>query len=74
MKYLPASDNPGPYILLARDENGNEFFYSGRAGKAWIEGTPFEYISLDRARMVAKNFNQAFLLTGLYWIAVAKGE
>lgn len=60
------------HILRALDKDGNEFFYTGRAGEGWISanmGEAFPY-SLEGARNKAIRFNEAAALHGLWFIAL----
>jgi hypothetical protein len=61
-------------ILRAVDANGNESFYTGRAGAAWVSADraqAFVYANLARARRIAMTFNVREPLTGLRFVAVA---
>jgi len=59
------------YILRARDHNGGEFFYTGRAGADWVSADraeAFGGMSLEGARNRAVRFNQHETLHGLWFI------
>jgi ribosomal protein S27AE len=59
------------YILRGLDTNGNERFYTGKAGKGWVSdqrGASFGYISHHIATEKAKLFNSRVALTGIWFI------
>jgi hypothetical protein len=64
------------HILRALDNNGNEFFYTGRAGEGWVSKNVDEAFSygFNEAKRRAKHFNMNTEIHGLRFIAYKKGE
>jgi hypothetical protein len=61
-------------FLRALDASGNEFFWTGRAGEAWVSPRREEALvafSLEGARAKALQFNQRMALHGLRFVAVS---
>jgi len=63
------------YVLRALDANGNESFYTGRAGAGWVsadKAEAFPYFNLEGARRKAMLFNKNMPLHGLRFLAVER--
>jgi hypothetical protein len=61
-------------IVRALDQNGNEFFATGRAGSAWVSADraqAFTGFNLEGARRFAMRHNQNTALHGLRFVAVS---
>ncbi len=61
-------------ILRALDDDGNQFFYTGRAGSAWVSpdsNDAFVYHSLHVARRKATLFNRLSEVHCLRFVAIA---
>ena len=61
------------YILRALDKDGNESFYTGRAGSAFVgpeetEAFPFQSLAVARGR--ASRFNDSMPVHGLRFVAI----
>ncbi len=64
------------YILRGLDADGNEMFYTGKAGTGWVSvnrNDAFTYHHQDVARDKAKLFNTRMPLHGLRFIALDIG-
>ncbi len=60
------------YYLRALDRNGNESFYNGKAGTAWLttaRSQAFQYETLEAAQRKATVFNRMTELHGQRFIA-----
>lgn len=67
--------NETSYILRGVNPQGEEFWYTGRAGEAWVsrdrrEAFTYPGFGLSAARDRAKGFNRRVALHGLWFIAV----
>lgn len=61
------------YILRGLDRAGHQYFYTGKAGDAWVSALPgdaFPYSDLQQARNRATRFNSRESLHGLWFVAV----
>jgi hypothetical protein len=61
------------YILRALDQNGEEFFYTGRAGERWVSkdrNAAFTYSLEGSAQCKAMYLNEAIQLHGLQFIVI----
>jgi hypothetical protein len=61
------------YILRGLNADGDEFFYTGRAGSGWISkdrNEAFGYWTEQMARGKAMSFNQFCPLHGLWFVAM----
>lgn len=61
------------YILRGLTENGEERFYTGRAGEGWVSANPnhaFCYDTMEEARRKAMGFNRNSALHGLRFVAI----
>lgn len=63
------------YIVRGLDKDGNEFVYTGKAGKEWIvdhtrRAEAFTYQTKERAQAKARQFNEMTQVHGVRFIAV----
>lgn len=64
------------YILRGLDQNGETFYYTGRAGEGWLTRDTreaFTYTSQAMARSRAQNFNRHEALHGMWFIPMPAG-
>lgn len=64
-----------PAILRAVDANGSVFYWTGRAGAAWVSADRAEAFSaytMEGARRKALQFNRMMDLHGLRFMAVQR--
>lgn len=60
--------------IRALDASGNEFWWTGKAGAAWVSrdrADAFVGFTLEGARRKAALFNGRSAITGLHFVAVA---
>ena len=65
------------YILRGLNANGDEFFYTGRAGSGWVSKDrkeAFGYWTEQMARGKAMSFNQFCPLHGFWFVAVEQTQ
>lgn len=63
------------FVLRGLDANGVEFFYTGKAGSAWVStnvADAFRYELLEGARRQAVRFNERVSLTDLWFLALER--